>query len=31
VVHFGMVLIFIGIAGSAFNRDVQQEMPPART
>ncbi|HTP44249.1 MAG TPA: cytochrome c-type biogenesis CcmF C-terminal domain-containing protein, partial [Candidatus Acidoferrum sp.] len=28
VVHFGMVLIFIGIAGSAFNRDVQQEMPP---
>ena len=28
VVHFGMVLIFIGIAGSAFNPDVQQEMPP---
>ncbi len=28
VVHFGMVLIFIGIAGSAFNRDAQQEMPP---
>jgi cytochrome c-type biogenesis protein CcmF len=28
VVHFGMVLIFIGIAGSAFNHDVQQDMPP---
>ena len=28
VVHFGMVLIFIGIAGSAFKRDVQQDMPP---
>jgi cytochrome c-type biogenesis protein CcmF len=28
VVHFGMVLIFIGIAGSAFNKDVQQDMPP---
>jgi cytochrome c-type biogenesis protein CcmF len=28
VVHFGMVLVFIGIAGSAFNRDVQQDMPP---
>jgi cytochrome c-type biogenesis protein CcmF len=26
VVHFGMVLIFIGIAGSAFNRDIQMEM-----
>jgi len=26
VVHFGMVLIFIGIAGQAFNRDVQKEM-----
>ena len=26
VVHFGMVLIFIGIAGSAFNQDVQKEM-----
>jgi len=26
VVHFGMVLIFIGIAGSAFNRDTQKEM-----
>jgi cytochrome c-type biogenesis protein CcmF len=26
VVHFGMVLIFIGIAGQPFNRDVQMEM-----
>ena len=28
VVHFGMVLIFIGIAGQPFNRDVQKDMPP---
>jgi cytochrome c-type biogenesis protein CcmF len=28
IVHFGMVLIFIGIAGSAFNRDLQMEMKP---
>jgi cytochrome c-type biogenesis protein CcmF len=28
VVHFGIVLIFIGIAGSAFNRDKQMEMSP---
>jgi cytochrome c-type biogenesis protein CcmF len=27
VVHLGMVLIFIGVAGAAFNRDVQMEMP----
>ena len=26
VVHFGMVLIFIGLAGSAFNSDVQKAM-----
>jgi cytochrome c-type biogenesis protein CcmF len=26
VVHFGMVLIFIGLAGSAFNTDVQKAM-----
>jgi cytochrome c-type biogenesis protein CcmF len=26
VVHFGMVLIFIGLAGSAFNTDVQRGM-----
>ena len=31
VVHFGMVLIFIGIAGSAFNRDVQSEMAVGQT
>jgi cytochrome c-type biogenesis protein CcmF len=28
VVHFGMVLIFIGIAGQAFNKDIQMEMAP---
>jgi cytochrome c-type biogenesis protein CcmF len=28
VVHFGMVLIFIGIAGIPFNRDLQMEMKP---
>jgi cytochrome c-type biogenesis protein CcmF len=28
VVHFGIVLIFIGIAGSAFNKDKQMDMPP---
>ena len=26
VVHFGMVLIFIGIAGTPFNKDIQKEM-----
>ena len=26
IVHFGMVLIFIGIAGTAFNKDIQMEM-----
>ena len=26
IVHMGMVLIFIGIAGTAFNRDTQKEM-----
>src|SRR5271165_6367509 len=26
VVHFGMVLVFIGLAGSAFNTDVQRAM-----
>jgi cytochrome c-type biogenesis protein CcmF len=26
IVHLAMVLIFVGIAGSAFDRDVQQEM-----
>ncbi len=28
VVHLGMVLIFIGISGAAFNRDQQMEMGP---
>jgi cytochrome c-type biogenesis protein CcmF len=28
VVHFGMVLIFVGLAGAAFNQDRQMEMPP---
>ncbi|MGA8367719.1 MAG: heme lyase CcmF/NrfE family subunit [Candidatus Acidiferrales bacterium] len=31
IVHFGMVLIFIGIAGSAFNRDVEKEMAVGQT
>jgi cytochrome c-type biogenesis protein CcmF len=31
VVHFGMVLIFIGIMGQAFNKDVQKEMGPGDT
>ena len=26
IVHMGMVLIFIGLAGAAFNRDIQKEM-----
>src|SRR4029077_15588083 len=28
VVHFGIVLIFLGICGTAFNQDKQAEMPP---
>ena len=31
VVHFGMVLIFIGIAGVPFNKDIQKEMSPGQT
>jgi cytochrome c-type biogenesis protein CcmF len=31
VVHFGMVVIFIGIAGAAFNKDVQKEMAPGES
>jgi len=27
IVHMGMVLIFVGLAGAAFNRDVQKDMP----
>jgi cytochrome c-type biogenesis protein CcmF len=26
IVHFGMIVIFIGIAGSAFNQDIQRQM-----
>ena len=26
VVHFGVVLVVIGLAGAAFNRDKEQEM-----
>jgi len=28
IVHFGMVLIFIGVAGQPFNKDAQKDMPP---
>jgi len=28
VIHFGMVLIFVGLAGAAFNKDVQSAMHP---
>jgi cytochrome c-type biogenesis protein CcmF len=28
IVHFGIVLIFIGISGTAFNQDKQAELPP---
>ena len=28
IVHFGMVLVFIGISGTAFNQDKQMEMSP---
>jgi cytochrome c-type biogenesis protein CcmF len=28
IIHFGMVLVFIGIAGTPFNKDVQKEMAP---
>ncbi|HYK39332.1 MAG TPA: heme lyase CcmF/NrfE family subunit [Candidatus Eremiobacteraceae bacterium] len=31
VVHFGMVMIFIGLAGQAFNREVQKEIPVGGT
>ena len=31
VVHFGMVLVFIGIAGSAFNKDIQMDMAPGQS
>jgi len=31
IVHMGMVLIFVGLSGAAFNRDAQQEMQPGST
>ncbi|MGO9588557.1 MAG: heme lyase CcmF/NrfE family subunit [Candidatus Acidiferrales bacterium] len=31
VVHFGMVLIFIGICGTAFKQDIQKQMAPGDT
>src|SRR5499425_250474 len=31
VVHFGMVMIFIGLAGQAFNKEVEKEMPVGST
>lgn len=31
IVHFGMVMIFIGLAGQAFNREVEKEMPVGST
>jgi cytochrome c-type biogenesis protein CcmF len=31
VVHFGMVLVFIGISGQAFNKDKQMQMSPGST
>jgi cytochrome c-type biogenesis protein CcmF len=31
IVHMGMVFVFIGLAGAAFNRDVQKEMQVGQT
>jgi cytochrome c-type biogenesis protein CcmF len=31
IIHFAMVLIFIGIAGRAFNQDIQMEMSTGQT
>jgi cytochrome c-type biogenesis protein CcmF len=31
IVHFGMVMIFIGLAGQAFNREIEKEMPVGST
>jgi cytochrome c-type biogenesis protein CcmF len=31
VIHFGMVLVFIGISGQAFNQDKQMEMSPGQS
>src|SRR5260370_30429441 len=31
IVHVGMVFVFIGLAGAAFNRDIQKNMPQGDT
>jgi cytochrome c-type biogenesis protein CcmF len=31
IVHFGMVMIFIGLAGQAFNKEVEKELPTGST
>ena len=31
IVHLGMVVVFIGITGSAFNQDIQKEMGPGES
>ena len=31
IVHMGMVLIFVGLAGVAFNKDVQKDMQPGQS
>ena len=31
IVHMGMVLIFVGLAGAAFKQDVQKELEPGQT
>src|SRR5881392_131451 len=31
IVHVGMVFVFIGLAGTAFNRDLQKDMRPGQT
>jgi cytochrome c-type biogenesis protein CcmF len=31
IVHMGMVFVFIGLAGAAFNRDLQKDMRPGQT
>ena len=31
IVHLGMVVVFIGITGSAFNQDIQREMGPGES
>lgn len=31
IVHFGMVLVFIGITGSALNQDIQKDMGPGQS